>query len=244
MLQIGLVCEGDTDQVAIEHYFRQSLLNRQISDIKFLRLPLSPDNTISGEVCGWGMVLRWLCCNPPERRRHYLHNLFDHNLYTLRCDAIVIHLDADILSDPDFQTYIGQHFQLTVSNVSTPRDKGREIAKVIEHVGKFSHLTNRDRARHVVAAAVESTETWCLAAVRIRQSDPEVLCGSQLRHEFMTALHKCEGSSNTGPFRRISKDVRRRTRFCRVTARHANRIETQCYHYEKLVMDVVRVLPP
>ena len=240
MARIGLVCEGQTDRDAIECYVKRSLSNHGISNVTFLELPAYRDNTIA--ITGWGMVINWLSQNP-AKRKHYLQDVFAGGLNTQQCDALVIHLDADNLSDSDFQTHIQSRFKTTVQTPSSPRDRGSELRRIMEHVAKFNSLTNSERDRHVVAAAVESTETWCLSAFQVRQGNPERLSGSSLCTQFMIALHQSEGRPTTGrPFRKISKAVRRRKRLCSRTARHASRIESQCYHYEKLISDLRQVI--
>ena len=50
------------------------------------------------------MVVNWLKTNPPEVRvKSYLGGgLFDNEMSAKRCDAIVVQMDSDILSDEPF----------------------------------------------------------------------------------------------------------------------------------------------
>ena len=239
MRRVGIVCEGPTDRHAIASYVGQSLSNQGISDVEFRDLTAYVDNTAPST--GWAMVIRWLSQNPMIRTR-YLRQLFAGSVNAPLVDALVIHLDVDNLSISSFRAHIYNRFQTTVQNPSGPQRRGSELRRVVEHVGKFSLLEKYDRDRHVLAVAVESTETWCVAAFRNQKTDPEQLTASSLRQAFMSALHKFEGRPTNTQFRKVSKDVRRRSKFCRFTAKHADRIEMQCSHYKKLVTDLCRVL--
>ena len=239
MRRIGIVCEGPTDRHAIASYVRHSLSNQGISDVEFCDLPAYVDNT--APLSGSAMVIRWLSQHPMMRSR-YLRQLFAGNVKVPLFDALVIHLDADNLSNPSFRAHIYNRFQTTVQNPSGPQRRGSELRRIVEHVGKFSLLTKHDRDRHVLAVAVESTETWCVAAFSNQETNPEQLTPSALRQTFMSTLHKFEGRPTNAQFLKVSKDVRRRRKYCRLTAQYANRIEMQCSHYKKLVTDLCRVL--
>ena len=131
-----------------------------------------------------------------------------------------------------------------VKNPTPTQHRGNEIRRIIKRVAKLP-LQRRGGTSgpYVIAAAVESTETWCLSAFQLLNANPERLSGSTLCQEFMKALHASEGRSITGrAFATISKDVRRRKRFCRRTSSGVGRIEAQCYHYKKLIVDLCQVI--
>ncbi len=46
----------------------------------------------------------------------------------------------------------------------------------------------------MIAPAVESTETWCIAAFRRMSSNPELWRGQELCQKFMTVLHQSENA--------------------------------------------------
>ena len=239
MPRIGLVCEGATDRAAIEFYVRQSLVSRGYSDVTFLEIPAHRDKTTT-PIHGFAMVLAWLD-QPSGERDRYLMDVFAGDSVQ-KCDAILIHLDADNLSQPQFKEHVYKWYDTSVKSPQQAQDRGHEIIRLISHVGKLASSRGSASERYVVAAAVESTETWCLSAFRVVPVNPEILSGGSLCQEFMEALLTYEGRPTDGVFRKISKDVRRRTRFCRDTAQNANRIESQCYHYSQLVTDLCRVL--
>ena len=238
MPRIGLVCEGGTDQAAIEHYVRQSLVSRGYSDVTFLKIPAHRDKT--NPIHGWSMVLAWLSKTSGERNR-YLASLFASD-NPQKCDAIVVHLDADNLSESQFQDHVSKHYQTTVKDPKSPHHRGREIARIIRQIGNLSTSRNQsNNRRYVIAAAVESTETWCLTAFQAVHDNAERLSGLPLCEQFMTALHNFE-QRPIRPFKKVSKDVRRRNKFCRNTADAASQIESQCYHYKKLISDLCQIV--
>jgi len=62
---------------------------------------------------------------------------------------------------------------MEVIDSDDPVERGREIRSIIEMAGRFNELVKVDRERHIVSPAVESTETWCIAAFRRIEVDPD-----------------------------------------------------------------------
>ena len=182
------------------------------------------------------MVLKWLEQNPPDARiRTYLDGgLFDHGLSAMHCDVMLLQMDADVLSDETFRNTIRKRFDLDVDDPDDPIERGQAIQGIIEVAGDSGRLSERDRNRHIVAPAVESTETWCVAVFRNLDSDPELLRGRDLRDAFMTVLHQSEGRP-VQQFATISKSPKRRRRFCDRHSGGFKRLERQCFHYRTLV---------
>ena len=228
--RIGLVCEGATDRIAIEWYVRKSLVTRGFSDISFQDIPSHIDETSKG-IYGCTMVLAWLHQSPGERRR-YFGGLFDGN--SEKCDAIIVHLDADNLSKTEFRQHVLNHYKMRVTNPRSPDRRGTEIRRIIMSVGQL----DRDYA---IAAAVESTETWCLSSFGNTAGDPESISGSDLVQQFMSALHRFERRP-IGDFKNVDKTDIRWERFCRHRSTKAEVIERRCPQYRKLVSELVRVL--
>lgn len=133
-----------------------------------------------------------------------------------------------------------QHLGYQPTNPDDPVARGQEVREVIENAGRFSELSEHDRRRHVVAPAVESTETWCIAAFHQVGSDPEVIRGQLLVDEFMTVLHRSEGRP-VREFSGIDKSRVRREKFCSIHASGTDRLEEQCFHYRELVKALVAV---
>ena len=170
----------------------------------------------------------------------YFHGgLFDDDMSAKRCDVMVFQLDTDILSDLGFQSRMNEHYDYSVANLPDPVERGMEITELIEIAGGFAALTIADLRRHLPAPAVESTETWCVAAVRQLSVNPETLSGIALCREFMTALHRFENRP-LEDFVQIDKDPARRLPFCENHSVGFARLENQCHHYRNLVDALVR----
>ena len=235
MTRIGLLCEGETDRIAIEWYIRKSLVQRGFTDIEFGEIRDHTDQT-SRDIHGWTMVLAWLS-QEPGRRQKLLRDIFA-NSSSRKYDAIVVHLDADNLSMSEFRQHVLNHYNMTVNNAGLPQKRGFEIRRIIMSVGKLDESS----PAYAIGVAVESTETWCLSSFRNISGDPETISGNALDQQFMDALLKFEKR----PPRIVSNATKtsiRWERFCRhPTATRVNRIERQCFHYRRLVSDVLRVL--
>ncbi len=182
------------------------------------------------------MMLNWLEENPPDSRisNYFGGGLFDNDLSAKMCDVIVFQLDADVLSDVSFQQFVHDRYGYVVADADDPAERGNQIRRVVELAGEFDLLAKVDKDRHVVAPAVESTETWCVAIFRQFGSDPELLKDLDLCQEFMTVLHQSEGRP-IRQFSKIDKSPLRRHRYCELQANGYRRLEQQCLHYRVLV---------
>ena len=169
------------------------------------------------------------------RVKNYLSGgLFDNKMSAKRCDAIVVQLDADILSDEPFRNRMRRCIRREVNDPAEPIERGKEICKILEIVGRVSELTQVDRDRHIVTAAVESTEAWCIGVFRRWADNPELLRGGALRDRFMDVLHESEGRP-VQTVARIDKSPDRRERYCKRYAENYRNLEQQCYHFRELV---------
>lgn len=235
-VRIGVVTEGPTDTHATVAFLQASLEDRGLEPY-FVRL--QPDMDRTNPEGGWGMVLNWLRANTPEVRvKSYLGGgLFDNDMSAKRCDAIVVQLDSDILSDEPFRNRIRRWIRREVRDPVEPIERGREICIILEVVGRIEELNQVDRDKHVMAAAVESTETWCIAAYRRWGDNPELLRGGDLRNRFMDMLHESEGRP-AQVVARIDKSSGRRLRFCNKFAANHARLAEQCHHFGKLVEEL------
>ena len=238
-MRIGVVAEGPTDAYAIREFLRQSLGSRGVQ-ASFVMLQPDMDKTRPNG--GWGMVIGWLTGNPPGVREHiYLGGgLFDGGLSAKSCDIIVFQMDTDNLSKGPFRSGIGARLGRVVQDVHDPIRRGNEIRRIIEEAGRFEQLSEGDRQKHIIAPAVESTETWCVGVFRIWEQELELLRGDGLGELFMTALHVSE-SRGIQVFASVDKSPERREKFCKKHAKNYSWLETQCYHYRELVENVMAV---
>ena len=239
-MRIGIVCEGPTDALAIENFVRASMCDRDFP-VEFVRLQPEFDHTQGG----WTNMVLWLENNPPQSRVYtYLKGLFGGENSAKKCDVILLHLDADLLSKEDFGSVMSSKYHLELHDSSDPQSRGSQIVMAITEVGRFSELADSDLQRHVIAPAVESTETWCVGVFQhLPGVDIETLVGEKLRDAFMDVLNRSEGRQTAGPYRRLSKSVRRRKRFCKKHAIGFKTLESQSVHYRKLTEDIFNLKP-
>ena len=238
-MRIGVVCEGPTDAPAIVNFLGASLAYRGIRST-FISLQPEDDRTKPPDG-GWHAVLNWLRNNPPKSRTdNYLGGgLFDDDLSAKRCDVLVFQVDADILSDRRFRNWTMSNLGYAVTDPHEPVQRGSVIRSIIEIAGDFQVLSPSESKQHVPAPAVESTETWCVAAFRTLVDDPERLRGQRLCQEFMTALHQSEDRP-VRQFAQINKSPSRRLRFCKQNSSGFRSLEAQCHHYRELLASVER----
>ena len=232
-VRIGVVCEGPTDAHAICCFLGASLNSRGI-DATFVGLQPEVDRTCAPG--GWGMVFEWLKQNPPRARTlaYFDGGLFGSGLTAKQCDALLIQLDADNLSNESFRQRVRNSLGVAVREPTNPRDRGSAVRCIVELAGEFDELANAYRKLHVVAPSVESTETWCVGIFEQRDLDPELLQGESLCQEFMSVLHKSE-KRPMQQFRHVNKSSKRRLRFCDKHAKGFARLEYQCQHYFEIV---------
>lgn len=237
-MKIGVVCEGPTDYPAIVQFFRHALLQRNIT-AEFRSL--FPDMDKTRPTGGWANVLLWLQNNPPNSRiqRYFGGGLFGGALAVEQLDAILIHLDADILPSASFINFVQENYNFNVVDVDDPVGRGTQIIKIINLAARFDDMTNADRARHVPAPAVESTETWCVAAFTVPPAEFELLRGAQLTHSFMTALERSEGREPQDIYENIDKNLLRRRRFCETHAASSSRVIQGCQHFSSAIARLV-----
>ena len=233
-VSIGVVCEGQTDYVAICSFLGQALVKREIEP-KFIALQPQPGNS---DDAGWTRVFFWLEQNPPEARirTYFGGGLFENDLGSEKCDVLLFQMDSDILDDGTFSGYM-KNRAINYSIPANPVDRGKEICRLLSLFSRFEELVAADMSRHIFAPAVESTETWCVAAFKKLATDPELLRGQELWDAFTDCLLRSEGRNPNPPFGTPDKDVKRRSEYC---TRHANSvfIEPQSLHF-RLAADTI-----
>lgn len=147
-------------------------------------------------------------------------------------------MDTDILEDLSFQKRMKRTYEFDVPTPSDPSERGAVIRRVLERWARVDECGDADKRRHIFAPAVESTETWCVAAFKGKR-DTERLRGAALTTAFMGALHRSEGKDADGDFQNIDKDVDRRKRFCVKHAGGHKRLRLQCPHFEAVIQSVI-----
>jgi hypothetical protein len=237
-MKIGVVCEGPTDYPAITHFYSHALQERNIT-AQFQ--PLYPELDRTRPQGGWANVLMWLRNNPPATRinRYFGGGLFGGALATEPFDAIIIHLDADILPNDSFKKFVKENYAFEVLDTNDPTVRAKQISDLISISARLVEMSNSDAAKHVAAPAVESTETWCVAAFSMPPQNFEEIRGRNLVNAFMRALEKSEGRTPLIDYENIDKSHHRRIRFCKLHAINSVRVVNGCPSFanslEKLV---------
>ena len=250
-MRIGVVCEGQTDFIAIEAFLGHSLKHHGIT-AEFEAIQPEMDNS---SPAGWGHVLMWLVNNPPRTRvlKLFGGGLFGGNLARPPLDCLLIHLDTDILGHDSFNKYIKKKFGYTANSPTEPIDRGQEISDVLKLAWREQDITDADNDRHVPAMSVESTENWCVAAFSAQPDDFELLSaqhlpdhfellsGQHLVDCFMSALEKSEGRHPNTPYAEIDKNIPRRRKFCKKHAHNSRRVSSGCHHF-KIILEKLMFL--
>jgi len=233
-MRIGVICEGPTDYPAIVNFLGNSLKNAGIIG-KFRALFPEMDKTRPEG--GWGNVLLWLEKYPPETRvqMFFSGGLFGGNLAADTLDAIIIHLDTDILDDASFCTYAVKKLGCDVSSSQNPDERAGQIKLVLAKALQIEKMTDADVSKHVIIPAVESTEAWCVAAFNSLPINAELLRGLDLTNAFMRALEASESKAPQENYSNIDKSLARRNRFCAKHAANSDRIIKDCQQFANIL---------
>lgn len=239
-MRVGVVCEGPSDYPAISIFLADALQRRSITaEVR----PVFPELDRTRPEGGWGNVLLWLKRNPPETRiaKYFNGGLFAGELATTPLDALVFHLDADIVDDELFRGYVKKTYEHEVALHNQPAERAGSIKQVLRLAADLENLTQTDVQKHVLAVAVEATESWCVAAFHAQPGEYEVLRGQALIDAFMTVLERSEGRQPQGNYANIDKNADRRRRFCRKHAAGSERLIQTCDQFKEAV-DALEVL--
>ncbi|WP_370677447.1 hypothetical protein [Pleomorphomonas sp. PLEO] len=239
-MRIGVVCEGPTDFHAIEGFLGEALIASGV-EVEFEPIQPNLDQTLPS--AGWGNVFSWLDRNPPEYRiRNYFGGgLFGGNLGRTKLDCLLIQMDSDILGELSFCTYVHENYKYPVSAPTSSADRANEIRKILKVSSRFDEMTEADISRHVLAPAVESTETWCVAAFKTPTRDFEVISQEELVNEFMSALEISENRPLKDSYNNIDKNPLRRSKFCKVHKVGWARVVDGCREFRLLFNDVLKI---
>lgn len=146
---------------------------------------------------------------------------------------MLFQLDSDILGEHSFSKYNLTNYKHTVKAPIEPAQRSQEIRTILSLAAQIAEMTVADVNRHVFAPAVESTETWCIAAFSAQANDFESLTGQNLIDEFMSALEITEGKAAAPPYAAINKAIKRREPFCNSLAGSSQRIVASCESFRQ-----------
>jgi len=229
---IGVVCEGETDFLAISSFLKTTL-ERSGQEVSFKDLQPNLDASSGPPKGGWPNAMAWLESNTlAVRKAAYLgHGLFGGGLSHKKCDMIFIQIDTDVLDGDDFSNYIRKR---SGNPVAQPADAGERFDEVQRVLVEACGFLDEDEAwseLHIIAPAVENTETWCVAVRDPVIPNIESLPKFDIALEFLTRLNAFEGG---GAGAGGVKNVERRRAYCEAHQDEANRIEEQCGQYRKI----------
>jgi hypothetical protein len=240
-LRIGVVCEGETDFIAVKH-FLIGLLNEDGIAASIVALQPPMDNTRKG--AGWPNMLNWLMQHTPDVReaRFFGPQLFAGAIGGKKCDAIFVQMDTDILGQPDFEARVLRLFSYRPGNPAAPSMRAVEIDRLLKLCADMDGVRPESVNKHFFCPAVESTESWCVAAYNKHNGDPEELRGVDLYTAFMTALVESEGGLPKLIYDKCNKVQNRRERFCEKHKSGARRVYEKCAHFRQVYDQVKAVV--
>lgn len=226
-MRIGVVCEGPTDFYAITHFIGGWL---DVQGVNSTMVAIQPDMDNSRPEGGWANVFTWLNKNNAQSRviRFFGAGLFRGALGSEPLDAIIIQVDTDILDDKGFSNYINETYGYTVNRPVDPVGRRVEMQRVIELACDFASITEVDVNRHIIAPAVENTETWCIASFYPAENQCESISPIGVITPFMVALERSEGRQPKAGYINVDKDCDRREAFCRAFRSQAGRVYEKC----------------
>lgn len=198
-------------------------------------VPLQPDPDATSSEGGWTNVLLWLKNHPPGNRiqQFFTEGLFGGELANEPLDGILVQLDSDILGNGSFCVHVKKQLGYTVENPEAAAQRAEEVRHVLALAARLLEMTEADVSRHVLAPAVEATETWCVAAFSALRSDFESLSGTDLANAFMCALERSESRPPVPPYANVDKTTNRRLRFCKAYASKSWRVIDGCPRFRE-----------
>ncbi len=240
-MRIGVVCEGPTDYFAVVSFFGHALKEDQGIQAQFVSLQPQMDQTRPPG--GWGNVLSWFDRNPPALRiqQYFGGGFFGGSLGTPPLDALLIQLDSDVLGEKSFSDHVQKTYGLSVGNPTAEDARANEIRQVLQIAAKYSEMTTGDIERHVIAPAVEATESWCVAAFTAPTPNCETLSGQSLVDAFMVALERSEGRMPNPPYANTDKNPARRETFCNKHAQGSGRVRAGCAQFEIAFQQLAKI---
>lgn len=211
-MRIGIICEGETDYFAIKNFLGAALLANGV-DATFVDLQPIIDATQSEG--GWGNIHRWLTSNPPAARvrRYFGQGLFEDDLDAKACDVFFVQMDCDHIADSSFVKFNLERYEYDLVERSSQIEVSDLAAEVLALWCGLIELNDGDKARHIIAPAEQSTESWCIGAFRRRDGIVDSLRDQELVVEFMNVIHESENRRSM-PYTSIDKNIERRQRYC------------------------------
>ncbi|WP_155496427.1 hypothetical protein [Comamonas testosteroni] len=235
-MKLGVVCEGETDYLAIKYYVGEELKRKNI-DSSFVMLQPPPDRSSGG---GWTNVITWLENNPPESRDFYFGSgLFAGDNDKANIDAILIQLDTDVLLEQSFFNFLnirGYKF----GSANSILEKSDEISKMLLHFSKIQEVRPEFRRKYLAVPIADSSEAWCVAMDEEFRGSPELLQGQALVDAFGAALARFRRKEVQASYKNVNKNIRSREAYCDGTKHRVDRL-ISCSLFGNVVQKIIEI---
>jgi hypothetical protein len=231
MLRIGVVCEGQTDFVAIKIFLEDEFL-RQGRNVIFDMIQPAYDNSLPS---GWPQVLLWIENNELSfRSALYLKgdSLFAIEDEESKYDALLFQIDSDIIGEAGFEAFIKKR-NLSYAPPHTNVDRGNVIRHVLLSIGGHASDAVSLSHKEVMAPTVESSEAWLLAAENVA-GHPESLIGQPLIDAFGALVARSSGQAPKASYTNINKATKTRKRICKLIVKTSSPTG-RSHHYDEVV---------
>jgi hypothetical protein len=236
-MRIGVICEGQTDFVAIKIFLEQELshLGKRVT---FDMIQPAYDNSLPS---GWSQVLLWLEGNElPFRSALYLkgESLFAVEDEEAKYDALLFQMDCDIIGHESFEAFIRKR-KISYTPPVNIIDRGNVIRHVLLSIAGHASDTVSLRHKEVMTPIVESSEAWLLAAENVA-NNPEGLIGQPLIDAFGALMARCLGRPPQSNYSVINKTTKTRMRICNVIVKTSSPAG-RSHHYDEVVQKIANL---
>jgi hypothetical protein len=237
MFKIGVVCEGQTDFVAIK-IFLEAEFRARGKVVKFTMIHPASDGSLPA---GWPQVLFWLENNELSfRSALYLKGdaLFQTEDEDKKFDALLYQIDSDIIGEKSFEAFIKKR-DISYTTPKTNTDRGNVIRDILLRQGQHASDEEALSKREVVAPTVESSEAWLIAAENL-VSNAEHLSGQSLIDAFGDLVARARNRPPMGSYKNINKSIKTREFVCNSIATNSTPFG-RAHHYDEVVQKISRL---
>lgn len=234
MLSIGVVCEGQTDFVAMKVFLEAELVGHQ----KVIQLSIIQPALDNSLPSGWSSVLYWLENNDLEYRSSLYSKsaaLFEVEDQDNKFDALLFQIDSDILGEAGFESFIAKRGISYVAS-KTNIERGDAIRQVL--LALAGHKSDEDALgrNEIATPIVESSEAWLIAAENITPN-AETLIGQPLIDAFGSLVARATGKVPKATYTNINKKVKTRQTICEAQIKTSSP-RGLSHHYDDLVKKI------
>lgn len=236
-MKIGVICEGQTDFIAIGTFLTEELANLGHS-VEFIAIQPAQDSTLPA---GWTQVLFWLINNTIEHRiaAHIRGNSLFEGDDTEKVDAFLFQLDTDIIGETAFEEFLrGRGFVPPAG--ATPADRASAIEVLLKTISLYDAQTCAQKLLHIYAPIVESSETWIVGAAKMHP-DPESLAGQNLCDAFGRVKSQVLNEPPLTTYGNINKRIGTRRKICSAVCANSS-IVALCPHFVQIRDKIVSLV--